>query len=64
MLVIVWILLVLLLGLMGWLEYHNLQHPVIQPAKTLAANDGLELSDQSSNHNFASATLRRESLAR
>lgn len=34
MLVIVWILLVLLLGLMGWLEYHNLQHPVIQPAKT------------------------------
>ncbi|RHX77213.1 hypothetical protein D2U09_00355 [Lactiplantibacillus plantarum] len=50
MLVIVWILLVLLLGLMGWLEYHNLQHPVIQPAKTLAPHAQLQLQHQVRQH--------------
>ena len=46
MLVIVWILLVLLLGLMIWLGYRNLQHPVIQPDKPLSPRAQYQLQHQ------------------
>ncbi|PRO86038.1 hypothetical protein C6Y10_04065 [Lactiplantibacillus pentosus] len=46
MLVIIWILLVLLLGLTGWLVYRGLQHPVIQPAKPLPLREQLTLQHQ------------------